>query len=278
MKEVDTAMSQMESLYNQGYEMGLQYAPRLALAIVTLIIGLWIISGVGKMLQASMERSKVDPTLAPFIGNLVSWMLKLLLFISVASMVGIATTSFVAVLGAAGLAVGLALQGSLANFAGGVLIMVFKPYKVGDLIETEGHLGVVKEVQIFNTIITSPQHKRVIVPNGAVSNGAIINYTVEGKIRVDLSIGIAYDADIEKAKSVLMEVMTKHDKVIADPAPFVGVAEMADSSVNLVVRPHCNPEHYWNVFFDVNEQMKIALDQNNITIPFPQRDVHMINS
>lgn len=278
MKEVDTAMSQIESLYNQGYEMGLQYAPKLALAIVTLIIGLWIISGVGKMLQASMERSKVDPTLAPFIGNLVSWMLKLLLFISVASMVGIATTSFIAVLGAAGLAVGLALQGSLANFAGGVLIMVFKPYKVGDLIETEGHLGVVKEVQIFNTIITSPQHKRVIVPNGAVSNGAIINYTVEGKIRVDLSIGIAYDADIEKAKSVLMEVMTKHDKVIADPAPFVGVAEMADSSVNLVVRPHCNPEHYWNVFFDVNEQMKIALDQNNITIPFPQRDVHMINS
>ncbi|MDF1645064.1 MAG: mechanosensitive ion channel [Pseudomonadales bacterium] len=278
MNDVDTAISQMESLYNQGYEMGLQYAPKLALAIVTLIIGLWIIMGVGKMLQASMERSKVDPTLAPFIGNLVSWILKLLLFISVASMVGIATTSFIAVLGAAGLAVGLALQGSLANFAGGVLIMVFKPYKVGDLIETEGHLGVVKEVQIFNTIITSPQHKRIIVPNGAVSNGAIINYTVEGKIRVDLSIGIAYDADIEKAKNVLMEVMTKHDKVIADPVPFVGVAEMADSSVNLVVRPHCNPEHYWDVFFDVNEQMKIALDQNNITIPFPQRDVHMINS
>lgn len=278
MKDVDTAISQMESLYNQGYEMGLQYAPKLALAIVTLIIGLWIISGLGKMLQASMERSKVDPTLAPFIGNLVSWMLKLLLFISVASMIGIATTSFIAVLGAAGLAVGLALQGSLANFAGGVLIMVFKPYKVGDLIETEGHLGVVKEVQIFNTIITSPQHKRVIVPNGAVSNGAIVNYTVEGKIRVDLSIGIAYDADIEKAKTVLMEVMTKHDKVIADPAPFVGVAEMADSSVNLAVRPHCNPEHYWDVFFDVNEQMKIALDQNNITIPFPQRDVHMISS
>ena len=278
MKDVDTAISQMESLYNQGYEMGLQYAPKLALAIVTLIIGLWIISGLGKMLQASMERSKVDPTLAPFIGNLVSWMLKLLLFISVASMIGIATTSFIAVLGAAGLAVGLALQGSLANFAGGVLIMVFKPYKVGDLIETEGHLGIVKEVQIFNTIITSPQHKRVIVPNGAVSNGAIVNYTVEGKIRVDLSIGIAYDADIEKAKTILMDVMTKHDKVIADPAPFVGVAEMADSSVNLAVRPHCNPEHYWDVFFDVNEQMKIALDQNNITIPFPQRDVHMISS
>ncbi|MBV1915599.1 MAG: mechanosensitive ion channel [Pseudomonadales bacterium] len=271
-------MDKMESLYNQGYEMGLNYAPKLALAIVTLILGLWIINGIGKMLQASMAKSNVDPTLAPFIGNLVSWILKILLFISVASMIGIATTSFIAVLGAAGLAVGLALQGSLANFAGGVLIMIFKPYKVGDLIETQGHLGVVNEVQIFNTILTSPQHKRVIVPNGAVSNGAIINYTAEGKIRVDLSIGIAYNADIQKAKSVLLEVMAKHDKVIADPAPFVGVTEMADSSVNLAVRPHCAPEHYWDVFFDINEQMKLALDTNEITIPFPQRDVHVFNS
>ena len=278
MKEVDSVMDKMESLYNQGYEMGLNYAPKLALAIVTLILGLWIINGIGKMLQASMAKSNVDPTLAPFIGNLVSWILKILLFISVASMIGIATTSFIAVLGAAGLAVGLALQGSLANFAGGVLIMIFKPYKVGDLIETQGHLGVVNEVQIFNTILTSPQHKRVIVPNGAVSNGAIINYTAEGKIRVDLSIGIAYNADIQKAKSVLLEVMAKHDKVIADPAPFVGVTEMADSSVNLAVRPHCAPEHYWDVFFDINEQMKLALDTNEITIPFPQRDVHVFNS
>lgn len=278
MNEVDNAMSKMESLYNQGYEMGLAYAPKLALAIVTLIIGLWIIKGVGKLLQLSMGKSQVDPTLAPFIGNLVSWTLKALLFISVASMVGIATTSFIAVLGAAGLAVGLALQGSLANFAGGVLIMIFKPYKVGDLIETDGHLGVVKEVQIFNTILTSPQHKRIIVPNGSASNGAIVNYTVEGKIRVDLGIGISYDADIKKAKQLLLDLMTKHEKVIAEPAPFVGVSEMADSSVNLVVRPHCKPEHYWDVFFDINEQMKIELDNNNITIPFPQRDVHVFNS
>ena len=277
MEEIDVATTQMEELYMKGYELGLEYAPKLALAIITLLIGLWVIRGICKVLQASMERSKVDPTLVPFLNSLTSWSLKVLLFVSVASMIGIATTSFIAILGAAGLAVGLALQGSLANFAGGVLIMVFKPYKVGDLIETQGQLGVVKEVQIFNTIIIAPQNKQVIIPNGVVSNGPIVNYTAEGVIRVDLSIGIAYDADIAKAKSVIMAVMEKHEKVLSTPAPFVGVSEMADSSVNLAVRPQCKPEFYWDVFFDINEQMKIALDDNNITIPFPQRDVHLIN-
>ena len=277
MEEIDAATTQMETLYMKGYELGLVYAPKLALALITLLVGLWVIRGIGKVLQVSMEKSKVDPTLIPFLKSLSSWSLKVLLFVSVASMIGIATTSFIAVLGAAGLAIGLALQGSLANFAGGVLIMVFKPYKIGDLIETQGQLGVVKEVQIFNTIIIAPQNKQVIIPNGAVSNGPIINYTEEGVIRVDLSIGIAYDADIAKAKSVIMAVMEKHEKVLSDPAPFVGVSEMADSSVNLAVRPQCKPEFYWDVFFDINEAMKIALDDNNITIPFPQRDVRVIN-
>jgi small conductance mechanosensitive channel len=191
-------------------------------------------------------------------------------------MVGIATTSFVAVLGAAGLAVGLALQGSLANFAGGVLVMVFKPYKVGDLIEAQGHLGVVKEVQIFNTILVSPQSKRIIIPNGATSNGSVVNYTAEGQIRVDLTIGVSYSADIDETKSVLMDVLVNNTLVLKDPVPFVGVLEMADSSVNFAVRPHCLPEHYWDVFFGVNEAMKKALDKNAIAIPFPQRDVHLI--
>lgn len=278
MKELDSTLTQAESISMKLYELGLELAPKLALAIITLLIGLWIIKGISKLVTLSMERSKVDPTLIPFMTSLISWLLKVLLFISVASMIGIATTSFVAVLGAAGLAIGLALQGSLANFAGGVLIMIFKPYKVGDLIESQGHLGIVKEVQIFNTILISPQAKQVIIPNGAVSNGAIVNYTAEGKIRVDLSVGIAYNADIDQAKSVLMDVLTTHDKVLQDPAPFVGVSEMADSSVNLVVRPHCHPDHYWDVFFDINEAMKKALDKNNISIPFPQRDVHLINT
>ncbi|TYK65559.1 mechanosensitive ion channel family protein [Colwellia echini] len=276
--QVQDTVTHVEALTMKAYELGLEYAPMLALAIITLLLGLWIISGITKVVKASMQRSKVDPTLIPFMSSLVSWLLKVLLFISVASMIGVATTSFVAVLGAAGLAIGLALQGSLANFAGGVLVMIFKPYKVGDLIETQGHLGVVKEVQIFNTILVSPQSKRIIIPNGATSNGSVINYTVEGKIRVDLTIGVSYSADIDQTKAVLMEVLTSNDKVMQTPAPFVGLVEMADSSVNFVVRPHCLPEHYWDVYFGVNEAMKKALDKNSISIPFPQRDVHLIQA
>jgi len=278
MDAVNISTEQLESLSIKVYEIGLEYAPKLALAIITLLIGLWVIRGVTKLTKVSMERSKTDPTLIPFIGSLISWGLKALLFISVASMIGIATTSFVAVLGAAGLAIGLALQGSLANFAGGVLVMIFKPYKVGDLIESQGHLGVVKEVQIFNTILTNPQSKRIIIPNGATSNGSIINYTAEGKIRVDLTIGVSYNADIDKTKAVLMDVLLANDKVMKDPEPFVGVLEMADSSVNFAVRPHCAPEDYWDVFFGVNEALKKSLDANDISIPFPQRDVHLIQS
>ena len=275
MSNLEVSATQLESLSIKAYELGLEYAPRLALAILTLLIGLWIISGISKLVKLSMERSKVDPTLIPFMSSFVSWILKVLLFISVASMVGIATTSFIAVLGAAGLAIGLALQGSLANFAGGVLVMIFKPYKVGDLIESQGHLGVVKEVQIFNTILIAPQSKQVILPNGATSNGSIVNYTVEGKIRVDLTVGVSYNADIDKTKAVLMDVLVTNEKVMKDPAPFVGVLEMADSAVNFAVRPHCLPKDYWDVYFSVNEAVKKALDKNAINIPFPQRDVHI---
>ncbi len=278
MDTLEVSATQIQTLSLKAYELGIEYAPRLALAILTLIIGLWIISGITKLIKLSMERSKVDPTLIPFMGSLVSWVLKVLLFISVASMIGIATTSFIAVLGAAGLAIGLALQGSLANFAGGVLVMIFKPYKVGDLIESQGHLGVVKEVQIFNTILIAPQSKQVIIPNGAASNGSIVNYTVEGQIRVDITVGVSYDADIDKTKAVLMDVLRANDKVMQDPAPFVGVLELADSSVNFAVRPHCLPKDYWDVFFSVNEDVKKALDKNAISIPFPQRDVHLIQS
>jgi small conductance mechanosensitive channel len=222
-----------------------------------------------------MEKTKADKTLIPFITNLLSWGLKVLLFISAASMVGIATTSFIAVLGAAGLAIGLALQGSLANFAGGVLILIFKPYNVGDLIESQGHLGVVKEVQIFNTILLTPDNKRVIIPNGAVSNGSIVNYSAEGLLRVDLVIGIAYESDIPKAKEVLHKAMADHKLVLKDPGSTVAVSALADSSVNLVVRPWCKAADYWQVYFDITEAAKVGLEASGISIPFPQRDVHL---
>lgn len=274
--DLNKATNTMTHLYTKGMDLGLEYAPRLFLAIVTMVIGLYIIRGVSKLFIVSLSSTNIDPTLVPFLENLLTWILKLLLFISVASMLGIATTSFVAIIGAAGLAIGLALQGSLSNFAGGVLIMIFKPYRVGDFIEAQGLSGQVKEVQIFNTILVSLQNKKIIIPNGLASNGTVTNYTAEGMIRVDLTIGVSYDADIKETKKVLYQVLNHHDKILKDPAPFVGVLEMADSSVNFVVRPYCLPQDYWEVYFGVNEAIKIALDENNITIPFPQRDVHLI--
>ena len=271
-------MEKYSQYIEKAIELFMVYIPKLALALITLIIGLWIIRIFVKLAQKALTKSHADPTLIPFFSNLLSWGLKALLLISVASMVGIATTSFVAVLGAAGLAVGLALQGSLANFAGGVLVLMFKPYLVGDLIEAQGQLGVVKEVQIFNTILITPQNKRVIVPNGAMSNGSVVNYSAEGQLRVDLSIGIAYDSDIQKAKDVLLKMMQDNPQVLQDPAPMVGVETLADSSVNLAVRPWAKVADYWDVYFDTTEQAKKILDENGITIPFPQHDVHLFQT
>ena len=222
-----------------------------------------------------MQARNVNVSLIGFISSLTNIGLKALLLISVAGMIGIQTTSFIAVLGAAGLAIGLALQGTLANFAGGVMVLIFKPYKVGDLIQAQGHLGVVKEIHIFVTTLLSPEKKTIIIPNGAISNGDITNFTTEGEIRVDMTFGISYESNIKKAKEVLLKVMESHPKVLKDPAPFVGVSELADSSVNLAVRPHAKPEDYWTVYFDVYENGKIALDEAGITIPFPQMDVHL---
>jgi small conductance mechanosensitive channel len=253
------------------------YFDKLVLAIIVLVIGLWVIGLFTNLVEKLMKKSNVDETLVPFTKSLLSWTLKVLLFISVASMVGIATTSFVAILGAAGLAIGLALQGSLANFAGGILILIFKPYKVGDLIESQGNLGIVKEIQIFVTILTTFQNKTLILPNSAVSSNSITNITTNGKVRVDLEVGISYGSSIDDAKAVLIKMMEEDDKVLSDPAPAVGVKSLADSSVTLLMMPWCNCDDYWDVFFGIQEKAKKALDENKITIPFPQRDVHIYN-
>lgn len=266
----------METYFDKFIVLVMEYAPKLALAIMTLIIGLFIIGLLAKLFEKALVASKTDETLIPFLSSLVTWILKILLFISVASMVGIATTSFVAIIGAAGLAVGLALQGSLANFAGGVLLLIFRPYKVGDLIESQGQLGIVKEIQIFNTILTTFQNKTLILPNAAVSSNAITNVTANGTIRVDMTIGISYESNIDQAREVILNTLAKNDKVLKDPSSVVGVDDLADSSVNLLVMPWCNTEDYWDVYFGVREDIKKALDAANITIPFPQRDVHLI--
>lgn len=265
----------MESYLDQIVGMTMLYAPQLILAIIVLIAGLWLIGILTNFSKKAMIASKMDETLVPFLSSLLSWTLKLLLFISVASMVGIATTSFIAVLGAAGLAIGLALQGSLSNFAGGVILLIFKPYRVGDLIESQGHKGRVREIQIFNTILVTFQNQTIILPNSVVSSNSITNITANGKLRVDLEIGISYDSNIDDAKAVLLEMMQKDEKVLNDPAPAIGVKSLGDSSVNLQMMPWCNCDDYWDVFFGIQEKAKKALDSNNITIPFPQRDVHL---
>lgn len=265
----------MGDYMDKAIGLAMEYAPKLALAIVVLIVGLWIIGVIVRLLEKTLQASNTDETLIPFLKSLASWTLKILLFISVASMVGVATTSFVAVLGAAGLAIGLALQGSLANFAGGVLLLIFRPYKVGDLIESQGHLGTVKEIQIFNTVLTTFQNKTIVLPNSLVSSNSITNVTANGTVRVDMEVGISYGSDIDKAKKVILETAAKDNNVLKDPAPAVGVNALADSSVNLLVMPWCNTDDYWDVFFGLREAIKKALDANGIVIPFPQRDVHL---
>jgi small conductance mechanosensitive channel len=259
---------------DQAVALTLAYAPKVFLALLTLIMGLWLIGGIRRLLGQALTRRNVDKTLAPFLLSLLAWISKAVLFISVASMVGIETTSFVAILGAAGLAVGLALQGSLSNFAGGVLILIFRPYVVGHQIEAQGQQGTVKEIQIFTTILLTAQNRRVIIPNGALCNGVIINHTVEGTARVDLTIPIGFKADITKAREILLDVVTSDQRVLSDPAPVVLVMALADM-VTLAVRPYCKVQDYWGVYCDTLEQGKLRLEQAGIGIPSLPRDVHV---
>jgi len=258
-------------------ELAVLYAPKLLLAVLTLIIGLWVIRIIMRLFGRAMERSKLDASLEKFLASLVGIFLKVLLFISVISMLGVETTSFIAVLGAAGLAVGLALQGSLANFAGGVLILLFKPYKVGDFVDAQGVKGTVNAIQVFNTILKTPDNKTIIVPNGAISNGVITNFSTEPTRRVDMVFGIGYSDDIGKAKDVLKKLIASDDRMLKEPAPVVVLSELGDSAVNLTVRAWCNAGDYWGIYFDMQEKVKQAFDENGISIPFPQRDVHIFN-
>ncbi len=267
----------VQQLMEQGVNLLLEHGPGVLMAIITLLIGLWIIKIVIKLVLKSLSHAKVEESLSKFLCSLVGVLLKALLFVSVASMVGIETTSFIAILGAAGLAVGLALQGSLANFAGGVLILLFKPYKVGNFIDAQGVTGTVKEIQVFNTILKTPDNKIIIVPNGSISNGIITNFSAESTRRVDMTFGVGYDDDIQKAKQVLQSLVNADERIFKDPEPQIVVAELADCSVNFAVRVWANASDYWGIFFDMQEKVKETFDKEKISIPFPQRDVHIYN-
>ncbi len=269
---------EINGLAEKATEMTLTYAPKLLLAIVTLIVGLWLIGAVTRGVAFILEKREFDVSLRKWLASILNVALKACLLISVISMVGVQTTSFLAVLGAAGLAVGLALQGSLSNFAGGVLILIFKPYQVGDYIQANGEEGVVEAIDVFFTFLKTLDNKHIILPNGPLANGNLVNFTRDEIRRVDLSIGISYGDNIETAMQALLKMTKDDSRILTDPEPFVGVTGYGDSSIDLTFRVWCKTEDYWNVFFDTNKKIKPALDAAAISIPFPQRDVHLFQS
>lgn len=271
MKELGLENFDWQNIYNLVIEHGI----RVLIAVLIAVVGLWIISKLVKGFKRLLKARNIDETLVPFLVSLTSVTLKVMLFISVITYLGIEMTSFIAVLGAAGLAVGMALSGTLQNFAGGVILLILKPFRVGDYIEAQGHAGLVKEIQIFNTILTTVDNKVVIIPNGGLSTGAMVNYTKEETRRVDFVFGIGYDDDIDKARDIIREVALKNELIVKDPEAFIVVSEHGDSSVNLTTRVWTKTADYWTVYFYMMEFVKKEFDKQGITIPYPQRDVHM---
>lgn len=264
-----------EPVADQIMTMAVDWGMRIVSFLLVLIIGLWIAKMLKKGLITAMGKRGVDPTLTKFLSALGHIALQAFVVVAALGKLNVQTASFVAVLGAAGLAVGLALQGSLSNFASGVLMIIFKPFTLDDFVEAGGATGSVEEIGIFTTIINTVDNKKMIVPNAQIMSAKITNYNANGTRRVDLTAGISYSDDIDKAKAILEGLLEKDERVLKSPAYQVSVVEMADSSVNFVVRPWCLCEHYWDVYFDTTEAIKKAFDEGGISIPFPQRDVHI---
>ncbi|MFN3875374.1 MAG: mechanosensitive ion channel family protein [Flavobacteriales bacterium] len=269
MEPLDVNVAEAQSWIARAKDVAIDFAPKLLAALLVLWVGSMLIRLLGKGLNKVLSARNVEPTLQRFLHSLVTVSLKVLLLLTFVGMLGVQTTSFIALIGAAGLAIGLALQGTLANFAGGALVLLFRPYKVGDLIEAQGHLGTVKEIQIFTTVLITPDGKTVIIPNGPMANGNIVNYTREGRIRVDLAFGLNYAASVAKAREVLVGVMAAHPKVMKDPAPAVTINKLNIEGMELAVRPHCAPQDYWEVYFDIYEQGLAALQAAGLSGPQP---------
>lgn len=255
--------------------MTLTYGPKLVAALIVLFIGNWVIKAIARAVDKGMKKSGTDDSLRPFLRDMTGILLKVLLVISVLSMLGIQMTSFIAILGAAGLAVGMALSGTLQNFAGGVMILLFKPFKVGDVIDAQGYTGSVKEIQIFNTLLKTPDNKTIIIPNGGLSTSSMVNFSTEEKRRVDWTVGVGYGDDLDHARSVIKKMCDDDDRILKDPEVFIAVAELADSSVNFTVRAWVNAADYWPVYFAMNENIYKTFNKEGLNIPFPQMDIHI---
>ena len=251
------------------------YSLKIVAAILVLIIGKWIARKISKLLAVVLEKNKVDATLVGFLANITYYALLIMVVIAAAGQLGINTTSFLTIVGAAGLAIGLALKDSLANFASGVMLILFRPFQVGDLVSAAGVTGKVQKITIFTTIINTADNQRVIVPNGAITSDVITNVNANPTRRVDMVFGIGYDDDIAQAKKILLELLDADARVLKDPAPVVAVSELADSSVNFIVRPWVKPEDYWGVYLDLHEKVKVTFDDAGVSIPYPQQDLHL---
>ncbi|WP_372655531.1 mechanosensitive ion channel family protein [Halobacteriovorax sp.] len=258
-------------------EKALLYAPKLFLALVTLFVGLYLAGILKKVFKKLLSKKKVDTAVSQFLTGILSACLKVAIFLSVLGILGVQTTSFIAVLGSVGLAFGLALQGSLSNFAGGVLLITLKPFKSGDVIEAQGVVGKIESISMVYTKLRTPDNRIITIPNGPLANGVINNITSQSTRRVDLTFGVGYGDDLKKAKDIIINTIKKDPRVLSEPAePFIAVSALADSSVNFVVRVWTTSDDFWGVHFDALENVKLALDENGISIPFPQRDVHII--
>jgi small conductance mechanosensitive channel len=249
----------------------LEYSPKLISALIILFVGLWAASILTKLVKKIMRKREIEATLVLFVGNLIFWALRILVLVTVITQLGIGTSSFVAILGAAGLAVGLALQGSLSNFAGGVLIILLKPFRVGDVIEAQGLVGTVKEIKMFSTYLTLPENKQAIIPNANLSNDKIINFTVNGNLRVDIEIGVDYGSNFKQVKEVVFNILNNHPLILKEPAPSVFVKTLNNSSVDFAIRPWSTAADYWTVRADVIEACKLAFDEAGIEIPYPHQ-------
>lgn len=264
-----------ETIINQITKISLEYGPGLLGAIAVWIVGWWLIKILVKGFGNTLARGGVDPSLRPFLTGIAGTVLKIMLVLSVFGMLGIQMTSFIAVLGAAGLAIGMALSGTLQNFAGGVIILIFKPFKAGDVIDAQGYIGSVNEIQIFNTILKTPDNKTIIIPNGGLSTSSMINYSSEEQRRVDWTVGVGYGDDLDKAKQVIKRLCDADSRILKDPEVFIAVSELADSSVNFTVRAWVNSADYWGVFFAMNENIYKTFGSEGLNIPYPQMDVHL---
>ena len=263
------------SLLDKVYELLTVYGIKVVAAVAIFIVGRWVAKAIANFIKKMMTKSNTDETLVKFVGNLSYVALLAFVIIAALNQLGIQTTSFIAILGAAGLAIGLALQGSLGNFAAGVLMIIFKPFKVGDFIEGSGVAGTVEEIQIFTTQLKTPDNKTIIVPNAKMTGDNITNYTGKGTRRVDFVFGIGYEDDIDKARKLIQGIIEEDNRVLKDPAPMVAVSELADSSVNFVARAWTSADDYWGFYFDTTEKVKKQFDAERISIPYPQRDVHV---